>query len=168
MKWLFLWAVCALLQAATAQASDEQLPEYHITPPIQAIPEGDDVIVVMTAGEAAPFDGQLYDPMTALRWSNWLTQMKTRLVLDVQRERRACDAKVQHQINLLEFEEERGATVEEDLRARILSVETRNAELYEATVNPSWFRSMEFGVVLGVVGSAAVAIAVGYAAGSTN
>lgn len=166
MRWLIL--VWALMLASSARAADDKLPEYRITPPIQVIPEGADVIVVLKAGEAAPFDGQLYDPMTALRWSNWLTQMKTRLVLDVQRERRACDAKVKHQLNLLEFEEERGATVEEDLRARILSVETRNAELYEATVNPSWFRSMEFGVVLGVVGSAAVAIAVGYAAGSTN
>ncbi len=163
-RWLILWAV--LLWPATAQAADDQLPEYSITPPIQAIPEGDDKIVSLKAGAAAPFTGHLYDPMTALRWANWLTQMRTRLVLDVQRERTTCKAKLDHSDRILSFEEERNTVVEEDLRTRILSVEQRNADLYDDLSDPSFFRSMEFGLILGVVGSVGVAVAVGYAAGS--
>lgn len=161
-RWLVLWTV--LLCPLTAQAADQGLPKYSITPPIQTIPMGNDRIVPLKKGTAAPFSGQLYDPQTALRWANWLSQMRTRLVLDVQRERRACQAQTTHLDNLLQFEEERGATVEEDLRERLLAVEKRNAALADWIANPSWFRSTEFGLILGVVGSTIVAVAVGVAA----
>lgn len=162
MRWLLL--VVLLLVPAAARAADEEVPEYSPSPPIQTIPLGDDKIVVVGRGKPAPFSGQLFDPATAMRWANWLTQYRTRLVQDVQRERELCITEVTHREELMEIEAERNKRIEDDLRERVLRVEKYNAKLNDDMNNPSFFRSVEFGLLLGVVGSSAVAVAVGLAA----
>lgn len=134
--------------------------------PIQDIPPGEDVIEPITQGKPAPFTGQLFSQETALRWGNWLMQYKTRLVQDLRLERNICAARIQYKDELLRIEADRSATVIEDLRGRLLRVENLNASLNDEMNDPSFWSSMEFGVILGVLGASAVAVAVGVAAAS--
>lgn len=165
MKLLVLLMV---LVTSTAHAADEKvpayIPEYEPTPPIQTIPQGDDQIVALPEGEPAPFNGQLFSPATALRWANWLTQYRTRLVQDVLRERNLCVVEITHRDELRTIEEDRNAKVEAALNAGLLRSEQRNAVLQDKINDPSFFRSMEFGLILGVVATAGGAIAITVAA----
>lgn len=159
------WALLlTLLWAPVALASDDGVPAYSPDPPIQTIPEGDDKIVPVTKGEPAPFSGQLYGPATSLRWANWLVQYRTRLVQDVKREREVGNTEVTHLRELMEIEAERNAKVEKSLTDGLKQSEQRNADLQDQINDPSFFKSMEFGLILGVLGSVTVAVAVGYAA----
>lgn len=131
---------------------------------IQDIPPGKDQIVAMDEGQRAPFSGQLFSTDTALRWGNWLMQYKRRLTLDVEREQKLCGAQLKYHKKLLSIEEDRSLKLSEDLRERLVRSEQRNAALQDDINHPSFWSSIEFGLILGVVGSAAVAVAVGVAA----
>jgi len=163
MRQLML-ATVFMLSAATAQAADDGPPAYSPDPPIQTIPAGDDKIETVSKGKPAPFSGQLYSSATALRWANWLVQYRTRLVQDVGRERELCTTEVTHQQELRDIEAERNRKVEESLKDGIKRSEQRNVSLQDQINDPSFFRSMEFGLILGVtatvVGVVAIAIAV--------
>jgi len=130
---------------------------------VQTIPAGDDQIEVLIQGKPAPFTGQLFSQDTALRWANWLTQYKLRLVQDVEYEKKICAAELNFKETVTFAEAERNKTINDDLRARILRLEGYNAKLNEKINNPSFFRSTEFGLILGVVGSSAVAVAIAIA-----
>ena len=132
--------------------------------PVQDIPPGEDQIEVLSQGKAAPFTGQLFSQETALRWANWLMQYKTRLKTDVELERKVCRAETEYRDKLLAIEVVRGQDIASDQRKRILRLEQRNAKLQDQMNDPSFFKSVEFGVILGVVGASAVAVAVGLAA----
>jgi len=108
MNWKVFVAVVLLPAVASAQ-----------TPPIQTIPAGDDKIEPVHKGQPAPFDGQLYDSMTALRWANWLQQYKYRLVWDVEKSQSVCSVEKRYRDELLKAEETRATTVEKDLRERL-------------------------------------------------
>jgi hypothetical protein len=154
MKWLI---ALLLLSASVAHAEDAV---------VQDIPPGDDHIVVVQEGKPAPFTGQLYSQETAMRWGNWIMQYKLHLTQDVKLERQVCKANLSFKDAVIATESQKAETIQGDLRSRILQLEKSNAKLAEAVNNPSFFRSTEFGLILGVVGSAAVAIAIGYAIGS--
>lgn len=156
MRWLTMTLLVLLPPLARA----DEAPE------IQDIPPGEDQIEVVHQGKAAPFTGQLFSQETALRWANWLTQYKLRLDQDVQLERRLCSAELKFKDATISIEEEKNMAIRMDLRERILRVEELNAKLNDEINDPSFFGSVEFGVILGVVGSAAVAVAVGVAAAS--
>lgn len=154
---LLLVTLIALMFARLAHADDA-------LPPVEAIPPGDDVIEIVLQGKPAPFTGQLFSPETALRWGNWLSQYKLRLQKDVALERDLCKAKVDYQLSLREIEQDRTKTIMDDQRGRMLRLEGMNAKLQDQINDPSFWSSMEFGVILGVLGSTAVAVAVGLAA----
>lgn len=134
--------------------------------PVQDIPPGDDQIEVLAQGKPAPFTGQLFSQETALRWANWLMQYKARLKADVELETKICKAETEYRDRLLAVEVVRSQDISKDQRQRILRLEQHNAELQDQMNNPSFFKSVEFGVILGVVGASAVAVAVGLAAAS--
>lgn len=138
MNWRVLIVALLLPSFAAAQ-----------TPPIEAIPPGEDKIVVLKEGESAPFPGQLFDPYTAIRWANWLQQYKYRLDADVKREQALCSAKGDYQDKVLTAEKIRAQTVETDLRARLLRSEQARLKAEEELRNPSWLNTREFGIVLG-------------------
>lgn len=144
MRWLLLLLV---LFPTTAWAQ----PSPDPSPPVEAIPPGDDVIVSLPKGHVAPFGGQLYEPLTALRWANWLQQYKYRLVWDVEKEQSVCRVEKKYRDDLLEAEEARALKVETDLVIRLGRSEQARLDAEEEIRNPPWYSTVEFGVVLGVV-----------------
>jgi hypothetical protein len=156
-KWII---ILSLLVSSTALAEE---PE-----PVSDIPPGVDQIEVLTQGKAAPFTGQLFGQDTALRWANWLVQYRTRLVQDVKLEQKICAAQLSYEDKIRVIEADKSKQIDADLRARILKVEKYNAKLNDSINHPSFFRSMEFGLILGVAGSVAVAVAVGVTAHELN
>lgn len=152
MSWRAFIIVLLLPAVALAQVPS---PERE-TPPIQAIPAGEDKIVSLKKGEPAPFDGQLYSPSTALRWAHWLMQYKYRLVWDVELERKVCTEEKTYRDNLLVIEKDRTSKVETSLRTALRESETERLEAEEAARNPPWYSTMEFGMVMGAVVTAGV------------
>lgn len=138
----------ALTITATAQAQR-----------IEDIPPGKDEIVSLPKGEKAPFDGQLFSNDTALRWGNWLVQLKTRLKADVEREQGICVAEKDFQYESLEIEKARAKTVEKDLKARLLRSEKARLKAEDEARNPPWYRSIWLGVGGGVVATLAATFA---------
>jgi hypothetical protein len=129
---------------------------------VKSIPPGDDKITPVKEGEAAPFDGQLFSPETALRWANWLEQYRLRLDEDLRLQTELCAIEINYRDQRRELEEEANAKIEEDLRARLLAAEQENVELQEELHRTPWHKTRTFGIVLGVVGTSLVAGATGW------
>lgn len=126
------------------------------SPDVEAVPPGEDVIVPLRKGQPAPFTGQLFDPLTALRWANWLQQYKYRLKWDVKKAEDLASVELEYQRELLVIEKERSREVEEDLVLRLArSEQARIAAEHEAR-NPPWYTTWEFGAAVGAVLSAVV------------
>lgn len=138
-------AILVFLSSATCLAQE-----------VTDLPPGDDKIVPLAKEEKAPFSGQLFSPDTALRWGNWLQQYKLRLRVDVQREVEVCKASTSFKDKLLEIEQVRAAKVEKDLLERLQRAETARLAAEEESRSPAWYKTREFGLVLGVVGTAGV------------
>lgn len=126
------------------------------TPPIQTIPPGDDKIEPVHKGQTAPFDGQLFDPLTAMRWGNWLQQYKYRLIWDVSKEQEVCKVEKKYRDDLLKAEEKRATTVEKDLRERLARSEQARLKAEEEARNPAWYNTRTFGVAVGVVATVGI------------
>lgn len=137
------------------------LPSYALAEqPVSTIPPGDDVITTLTKGQPAPYDGQLFDVDTALRWVNWLQQYQYRLKLDTALEKEQCDLRLNYAKELQVIEKDRTDTIEEDLRERLQASEKRNIALSNEINNRSFFKSMEFGLLLGVLATGGTVLAV--------
>ena len=107
-------------------------------------------------GHVAHFGGQLYSPLTALRWANWLQQYKYRLKWDVDKERSVCLVEKKYRDDLLKAEETRALKVETDLVERLGRSEQARLNAEEEARNPPWYSTTAFGVVIGAVATAAV------------
>jgi hypothetical protein len=153
MRWLLLLLV---LLPSVALAQEPISPDPPSSPPVEAIPPGDDVIVPLPKGHVAPFGGQLYDPLTALRWANWLQQYKYRLKWDVEKEQKVCTVEKKYRDDLLKAEETRALKVEADLVERLGRSEQARLNAEEEARNPPWYSTTAFGVVIGAVATAAV------------
>jgi hypothetical protein len=134
-------AVALLLMARTALAD----------PPVQAIPPGDDKIVVVHEGEKVPFTGQLYDNSTALRWGNWLQQYKVILALTTARDQQVCQAKLDFDTKTTAIEKLRTDGIEKDLRARLTQSEQQRLQLQQQIDHPPFYREFWFQAGVGVV-----------------
>lgn len=149
MRWLIL--VWVLLCAQVAVAQD-----------VVTIPEGDDLIISMDKGEQAPYAGQLFSNDTALRWGFWLKQYKVRLKLDVETEQSKCKARLDFKDKELQLQIGKYEAIEKSLETRLKRSEERAIKWQEEALDRSFFRSFEFGVIVGVVVSGVVAIAVAW------
>lgn len=155
MSWksfllVFLLPAVVFAQQPPVPSSDRE------SPPVEAIPPGDDDIVSLKKGQPAPFDGQLFGSLTALRWANWLQQYKYRLIWDVEKEQSVCTVEKKYRDDLLVAEEERAKKVETDLNERLARSEQARLDAEEEVRNPPWYSTTTFGVVVGVVATAAV------------
>src|SRR5688572_31665694 len=74
---------------------------------IKDIPPGEDVIEPLPKGTPAPFDGQLFDINTSLRWANWLTQYEAVLAAEIERSKAACKAELEYQAKVGSIDVER-------------------------------------------------------------
>lgn len=123
---------------------------------IATLPPGDDNIAAVSKGQPAPFTGQLFDTNTALRWGFWLEQYKLHLKLDVDTALKTCAVNQLHDQQVQAIQLQASQAVEKDLRARLLQSEKDRLAAEEEARNPPWFRTREFGFIIGVVGSAVV------------
>ena len=122
---------------------------------VKDIPPGDDRIVVVREGEKAPFTGQLFDQPTALRWSNWLLQYKLRLQVDADYTKKVNEADRKLRERKLEIEQEKYKTVTLDYQKQVATLSSKVSVLENELRNPPWYKSVWFGVVLGVVTASA-------------
>lgn len=121
------------------------------------IPAGEDKIVPMRKGEAAPIEGQLFDNDTALRWANWLVQYKNLLKQNVELQRKLCAVDVNLAAQKLEIEQVRTKKIIPDLEAKL-------AEAKKEADNPPFYRTFWFGATMGatiasigIIGAASLA-----------
>ena len=153
MSWraflvVFLLPAVVLAQQPPASAT---VPSPDAHPPVEAIPPGPDKIVPLGKGEKAPFGGQLFDPTTAIRWGNWLQQYKYRLVWDVELEQKVCIEEKTYRDSLLVIEKDRAKKTEDSFREALMRSEKARVKAEEALMNPPWYTTVEFGMVVGVV-----------------
>ncbi len=113
---------------------------------VKDIPPGPDVIVSVRAGQAAPFSGQLYDPKTALRWANWIDQLRALRAADAELadERRAAEVDLCKQT--AQIADEKYKVVVASYRARDAALTQENARLKDTP----WYRSPWFGFAVGI------------------
>lgn len=132
---------------------------------IVTIPPGDDLIIQMDKGEPAPYGGQLFSTDTALRWGFWLQQYRLRLKLDVETAENKCKVQLEYKDKELQIEKSRAAAMEEDLEARLVRSEEHSLKWQDEATNPSFFKTFEFGLLVGVVVTGAVSAAIAWAVG---
>lgn len=149
---LLLWILPA------AALADDPHPGAPFTAP--EIPPGDDVRVVLRAGERAQFEGVLFDGLTLTRWTNRVLWLEGRLQLEhemhVAIEAAILAATERYELTLRQsFEREMGWLNAELDRTRtdLEAARQRAAALEERP----WYRSFGFGMSLGaavVIGGA--------------
>jgi ElaB/YqjD/DUF883 family membrane-anchored ribosome-binding protein len=129
------FATALLLHAGSATAQE-------LTP----IPPGQDKIVAVKKGEPVPFDGQIFDNSTALRWGNWLLQLKAYAAVNHDLDQKVCKANTDFLDKQNKLEKEQYDKVTTELQAKLTKAE-------EEAANTPWYRSVGFGVALGVAGT---------------
>lgn len=118
---------------------------------LDPIPPGDSHITVVRQGEPAPYQGQLFDDATALRWANWLKQAKLvyRIDMEALHKQNEADHKLQEQKLLLQQEQYNLVVTEYSRKLKEAEQDSRN---------PPWYRTMWFGAVLGGTAVAVVGV----------
>ena len=119
---------------------------------LEAIPPGDTRIEVLRKGEPAPYDGQLFDDATALRWANWLQQASLLYQLDVEAEQKKTYMTTR-------YYEHRLRLSQEHYNETVAYYSERLKKIEEESRNPPWYRTVWFGAAMG--GAAALAVGLG-------
>ena len=128
------------------------LPAYSQELRLEPIPPGDSKIEVLHEGDPAPYGGQLFNDATALRWANWLKQAKLVYRIDMQAQQKQNDADIKlYELKLQLRQEQYNRVVAE------YSEKLRKTE--EESRNPSWYRTVWFGAVVG--GAAVTVVGIG-------
>lgn len=140
---LFVLTVLVLFLATKRGYCDE--------PVVKDIPSGDDKIVVVREGDKAPFTGQLFDPATALRWSNWLLQYKMHVQTDAEMQKKICEADKALDAKKLVIEHEKDVTVIDEYKRQVLTRDNKLLELEQRVDNPPFYKTFWFGAVTGFV-----------------
>lgn len=148
MRCKFSLAVMAALLLLTCQANADTSSTATV---VQSIPPGDDKITPLRKGDPVPYDGQLFDNATALRWGNWLLQYKLRLDLDVGYEQKLRQADVSLWTQKYDISEKKYETVTADYQRKVAALEGQVVQYRMEVQNPPWYRSPLFGFTVGIV-----------------
>jgi hypothetical protein len=148
MKRTLLVLVCAIVLTSSSSAWAD---DPAVTTVLQDIPAGPDRIVPIRKGDSAPFEGQLYDNATALRWGNWLMQYKFRLDADVQLQKKLGEADTELWRKKYELMDEKYKLVATDYQGQVAHWETEAARYKSEAENPPWYRTPLMGFAMGVV-----------------
>lgn len=144
--------------ANKAEAQETAIPATPDFPP------GDDRIIPLVTGERAPFDGQLFDQDTALRFGFRIQRLRLQLEQGVAREREICAVQTDLWETKFDLNQERY-----DFNLGLLRIALADsqkaadvlAEQLAEAGDPPWYRTVEFGIVVGVVGTVVVGVLVG-------
>jgi hypothetical protein len=129
-------------------------------PPIMTVPAGEDNIVAVKKGAPAPFDGQLFDNTTAIRWGLWIKQFNERSQLDQQRVQSICTAQINYKDALANIESEKSSNTVQDLMTRLQRSETARLNAEHELASPPWYRSGTFQFTLGVLSAVVTGVVV--------
>lgn len=124
--------------------------EAMADPAIVTFPPGTDKIVALKKGQEAPYDGQLFDTPTSIRWGNWLEQYQLRLKIDVEAEKKISVAQIEYMNELLKIERKQYETVTKNYQVRIVELEKKLNE------PRPWYKSGVFQFTMGAVCMAGV------------
>lgn len=131
-------ATALLLFVGTAHAQD-----------VTAIPAGQDQIVPVKKGEPAPFEGQLFDNNSALRWGNWLLQYKALVKNNKELDQKICQADVDLGQKKYDLAQQEYTRVTAELQDKLKKAE-------DALANPPWYRTQGFGAAVGILATVLV------------
>ncbi len=125
--------------------------EPTVATPLIPVPSGPDVITTVKKGEPAPYEGQLFDQATAIRWANFLQQANTRLRLDPM---------YQYQVDQVEIEALKKVVVLEQDKYRKVTdeLETKLTEAQKEAANPPFYKTASFGFGMGVLATVVVVV----------
>lgn len=147
-KTLLLVLLISLLPRV-AGAQTPPAPAASAPAPIETVPQGDDVITPLPKGQPAPYEGQLFDNFTALRWANWLRQYKLRLRVDVQEQKDICRVRLDADQQVLDAERKKYDKVVAAYNARIAQIVYENE-------HPPWYKTPTFYIGTGAVATTAI------------
>lgn len=145
MKILLLCTLICWVSPAHAE-------DYQLTP----IPAGEDVIVPLVKGAAAPFGGQLFDTNTAIRWGLWLQRYQALMGAELDRSKAVCTAQVAFKDQVLGIEQDKSEALQKDLAERLQRAETGRLNAEHELAHPPWYESGAFHFALGIVTAGAV------------
>jgi len=114
--------------------------------PVVTFPPGEDRIVAVKKGDPTPYDGQLFDTNTAIRWGNWMQQYQVRLKLDVETQKALDAAQISYLNEVIKLERQRYTTVTDDYQKRIHALEAPTP----------WYGTQTFSFVMGALCMAGV------------
>lgn len=147
-----------LLLPGAAMAEQPALP----APQVATYPPGDDKIVVVRKGDAAPYAGQLFEDSTALRWAVWLQQYRARYGLDMKAEQDSCKVRLGHAEDLASIEADRTQKIELDLRLRLKAADAQRLKLEEELRNPGFFKQPSTWFATGLITTVVVVVTTAY------
>jgi hypothetical protein len=133
-----LWCVLAgtMLIASTAHGQE---------------PPGEDVIVTLKKNQPAPFDGQLFDNPTALRWGIWMQQMQSRHQVELDAKTKHCDTELAFKDIEIQLNAEMSQKVMADLTKRLEKSEQERLQLRYELDHPPWYQSNLFYFAIGAI-----------------
>ena len=132
-------------------------------------PPGDDQIVPLSTGDRAPFDGQLFSTDSALRWGFRLQTLRLRLDADVVAAVESCAVQTELLTTKLQLAEDRftfDTSLLRDERDRLAAQVVALAQDVAEAQDTPWYRTIEFGIIIGVLGTALLTIGGAYLAGA--
>lgn len=150
--------IASVFYATNALAQEAPAPQVVTYPP------GEDRIVVVHKGDAAPFTGQLYDDNTAVRWAIWLQQYKGRYALDMKAASDVCAVKLDTAEKLATIAAEHDAAIHADAVQRLKDSEVARLKAEEALRNPGFFDKPGVWFAAGVVATVATVAVTAYLA----
>jgi hypothetical protein len=154
--------VCSSVLIASLLLPSLAVAQEAPSPQVVTYPPGDDKIVVVHKGDAAPFTGQLYDDSTAVRWAVWLQQYKGRYAIDMKTAEEVCSVKLSTAEKLATIAAERDAAVHADAMQRLKDSETARLKAEEELRHPGFFDRPAVWFAIGVVATVAVTASTAY------
>lgn len=119
---------------------------------VQNVPSGNDKVIPIRKGEAAPIDGQLFDNDTALRWANWLVQYKNLVKINGAYHEKVCSIDTELSAKKLEIQQQTYQTVTADLQKNL-------SKAQDDAANPPFYKTFWFGATIGIALSLATVVA---------
>jgi hypothetical protein len=120
-------------------------PSTVLAQPLVSLPPGEDNITSLKKGAPAPYDGQLFDTNTSIRWGNWMQQYQLRLKIDVAAQKDIDDAKLTFMEEIRKIEREQYSRVTVDYQKKVRLLEEKLA------APTPWYRTQTFAFVMGAV-----------------
>lgn len=142
-KLLLVLLICLFPSIARAEPTEAS--------PLIPVPSGPDVITSVKKGEPAPYEGQLFDASTAIRWANFLQQANTRLKLD---------PLYQYQVDKVEIDAlNKVITLEQDKYKKVTEqLETDLTTAKKEAADPPFYKTAGFGFGMGVLATVVVVV----------